>query len=47
MPASKMASYHVDLRDPLLSSGEADDLFGFSLLSCFHGLLDRKETHGG
>lgn len=34
--------YHVDLRAPLLSSGEADDFFRFPRPSCFHGLLDRK-----
>lgn len=44
---AKMPSYHVDVRAPLLSSGEADDLFRFSLPSCFHGLWDRKEKHGG
>lgn len=41
---AEMPSYHVDVRAPLLSSGEADDLFRFSLPSCFHGLLDRKEN---
>lgn len=35
--------YHVYLLVPRLCSGEADDFSWFSLLSCFHGLLDRKE----
>ena len=34
--------YHVYLLVPLLCSGEADDFSRFSLLSCFHGLLDRS-----
>lgn len=42
-----MLPYHVDLLVPPLYSGEADDLFRVPPPSCFHGLLDRKEKHGG
>lgn len=38
----KILPYHEYLLVPLLCSGEADDFSGFSLLSCFHGLLDRS-----
>lgn len=38
----KILSYHVYSLVPLLCSGEADDFSRFSLLSCFHGLLDRN-----
>lgn len=38
----KILPYHVYLLVPLLCSGDADNFSQFSLLSCFHGLLDRS-----
>lgn len=35
-------TYHEYPLVPPLGSGEADDSSGFSLLPCFHGLLDRR-----
>lgn len=44
--ADKTLPYHVYLLVPRLRSGEADDFSRFSLLSCFHGLLERSTAEG-
>lgn len=38
----KILPYHVYLLVSLLCSDEVDDVSWFSLLSCFHGLLDKS-----